>query len=68
MSYEDLKKNKEGYLDPTAYEALKKVMEEDSDKRFNKLLHTIFDACDLAGFKLTGRITLIDKASGKIYK
>lgn len=47
-------KNKEGYSDPTAYEALRKIDEEDA--RFHRLLDTIFYLCELAGFRIEGRI------------
>lgn len=36
--------------------------------RFHKLLHTIFNLCDLAGFRLEGRLTLVDKRTGKVWK
>lgn len=52
-------KNKEGYSDPTAYEALRKIDEEDA--RFHRLLDTIFYLCELAGFRIEGRIVLTDK-------
>lgn len=41
----DDKRNAEGYLDPTAYQAIKNVEKEDQaneDIRFHKLLDTIF--------------------------
>lgn len=60
------KRNKEGYMDLTAYEALKNCDEE--EKRFNKLLHIIFGICELAGFKVEGRIVLVDKESGKVWR
>lgn len=65
MSNNDLKKNGEGYYDPTAYEAIKKINEEE---RFYKLLHTIFYICRLAGFEVYGRINLRDKKTGRIWK
>lgn len=48
--YDDLKRNASRYYDPTAYEAIKKVDEE--DEKFHKLLHTIFYICKLAGFEI----------------
>ncbi len=60
------KRNQEGYLDLTAHDALKNIDKE--DERFHKLLHTIFNTCDLAGFKIEGRITLVDKNSGKVWR
>ena len=62
----DLKKNASGYSDPTAYKAIKKV-DKDID-RYHKLLNTIFNICQLSGFKIEGRIVLIDRKTGKIWK
>ena len=59
-------KNAEGYPDPTACEAVKNVDKE--DERFHKLLHTIFYLCELAGFEISGRIVLVDKKSGKVWR
>ena len=62
----DLRKNAEGYSDPTAYEAMKNIDKE--DERFHKLLHTIFYLCELAGFRIEGRIVLVDKENGRIWR
>jgi hypothetical protein len=62
----DLRKNAEGYSDPTAYEAIKNIDKE--EERFNKLLHTIFEICELSGFRIEGRIILIDEVTGKVYR
>lgn len=59
-------RNSEGYFDPTAYEAISNV-EKETD-RFRKLLHTIFYLCELAEFEIEGRIVLIDKVSGKVWR
>ena len=60
------RKNSEGYSDPTAYEALCSIDKE--DKRFHKLLHTIFYLCELAGFEIEGRVVLVDKKSGRVWR
>lgn len=62
----DPKRNAEGYLDLTAYEALKNIDKEDA--RFYDLLHTIQYLCKLAGFQIEGRIVLRDKRSGRIWR
>jgi len=62
----DLRRNTEGYSDPTVYEAIKNADKE--NERFHKLLHTIFDIVDLSGFQLEGRIVLVDKSSGKVWR
>lgn len=60
------RKNASGYSDPTAYEAMRNVDRE--DEKFHKLLHTIFYICELAGFKIEGRITLVDKDTGRVWR
>lgn len=60
------KKNAEGYSDPTAYAALKHISDEDA--RFHKLLHMLFDICELSGFEIEGRIVLVDKQTGKVWR
>ena len=66
-NYENPRKNAEGYFDPTAYEALRNI-ETKEDERFHKLLYAIFDICELAGFEIEGRIVLIDKKSGRVWR
>ena len=67
MNDRDLRKNTEEYSDPTAYEAIKNIDEEENE-RFHKLLHTIFYICDVAGFEIEGRIVLVDKKTGRIWR
>lgn len=62
----DLKRNASGYIDPTAYEAITNI--ESENERFKKLLNSIFNICDLADFEIIGRIVLVDKRSGKVWK
>lgn len=66
MAKDYISKNAEGYNDPTVRHLLKK--EEQEEARFHKLLHAIFNLCDLAGFTLEGRITLVDKKTGRVWK
>ena len=66
MGCNDLRKNAEGYSDPTAYEAMKNI--DKDDERFHKLLHTIFYLCELAGFQIEGRIVLVDKKNGRVWR
>ena len=63
---DDLKRNGSGYYDPTAYKAITKAEKE--SERFHKLLNTIFNICDLAGFHVEGRIVLKDKETGKVWR
>lgn len=59
------RQNAEGYSDPTAYEALKNIEREE---RFYKLLHTLFYLCELADFEVEGRIVLVDKKTGRVWR
>ena len=75
MTDRELKKNSKGYPDPTAYEAIKKaeksekeIARKQEDERFHKLLNSIFSMCELAGFKLEGRITLKDIKTGRVWR
>ena len=65
MKGDNLRKNAEGYSDPTAYQAIMNVYA--GTARCNKLIHMIKDMCDLAGFKVDGRIVLVDKKTGKVW-
>ena len=60
------RKNSEGYSDPTAFEALRNIDKE--DERFHRLLHTLFYICELADFQIEGRIVLIDKQTGRVWR
>jgi len=62
----DLRRNASRCPDPTAYEAIKNIDRE--DKNFHELLHTIFDICEVYGFRIEGRIVLVDEATGKVYR
>jgi hypothetical protein len=68
----DLMRNGSGYFDPTAYEAIKnidkKTRTDKNSERFYKLLHTIFHVCELAGFRIEGRIRLVDTRTGRIWE
>ena len=48
------------------YQALKNI--EAEEERFHKLLYAIFDICELADFEIEGRIVLVDKRSGKVWR
>lgn len=61
--------NHEGYPDPTAYEAMRNIAREERDnKRHAQLIKTILYICHIAGFDVYGRITLRDRASGKLWR
>ena len=60
------RKNSEGYSDPAAYQAMMSL--EIEELRFKKLLRSIKDVCDLADFEIEGRVVLIDKRSGRVWR
>ncbi len=66
----DPRRNASGCWDLTAYEAIRNVDREaaDAEKRYKKLLSTIFYLCNLAGFHIEGRITIKDKKTGKVWR
>jgi hypothetical protein len=65
----DPRRNASGYMDMTAYEAIKNVdREAEAEKRYKKLLSTIFYICDLAGFHIEGRLEIRDKKTGKVWR
>lgn len=65
----DPRRNASGYMDLTAYEAIRNVEREaEAEERFKKLLNTIFYICELAGFRIEGRIVLQDKKTGKVWR
>lgn len=61
-----LRKNSEGYVDPTAYEAMRNLNKDED--RFHKLLDTIFSLCELSDFHIEERIVVKDKRTGRIWR
>ena len=67
-------KNKEGYTDPTAGEAMGTVPKEErkEERERNAAVTTLItmlkQIISLAGFELVGRIVLKDKVTGKEYR
>ena len=68
MTAKDDRKNAEGYNDPTAYNAIKNVEQEQDkdDVRFHQLLNMLFSLCELADFHIEGRVVLKDKRTGNL--
>ncbi|MEY8573702.1 hypothetical protein AALD01_04725 [Oscillospiraceae bacterium 21-37] len=65
MSAKD-RKNSEGYSDPTAYEAMKTIHREED--RFNKLRRAILNIVEVAGFEIKGKLVLVDKKTGRVWR
>ena len=59
------RRNAEHYPDPTAYQAIRNIDQE--EERFRKLLGTIFYITEIAGFHIENRITMTDKRSGRVW-
>lgn len=71
MNDKELKYNGEGYVDPTAYEAISNVEAENCEadrERVFRLRGCIFRVCELAGFKIEGKIALKDVRTGKVWR
>lgn len=65
-----IKKNAEGYSDPTAFNAMTKVMREENDqqRRINALIGSLKSLIDLAGYDLLNRIEVRDRKTGREYR
>ena len=64
------KRNSEGYPDPTAYEGLRPIIEEENalERRVNQLIKTLKYITGLAGFELISRIEIKDKETGRVFR
>ena len=65
-----IRKNAEGYSDPTAYEGINNILREENEtqKRVNALIGAIKSLVNLAGFDLLNRIEIRDRKTGKEFK
>ena len=63
---DELKRNGSGYKDPTAEKALKSIVA--NEKKVTKLIKTIQAVAHLAGYDIEGRIVLIDKKTGEVWR
>lgn len=67
-------KNTEGYVDPTAGEAMANISREERQREAERLaaigdiMPIIRQTAALVGFEIAGRITFRDKATGKEYR
>lgn len=61
----DYRRNGSGYYDPTAWQAIRNI---DEHERLQKLLGAIHRVCELAGFHIEGRITLVDERTGRVWR
>lgn len=65
-----LRKNAEGYSDPTALTAIKNIIaeEQEEQKQLSTLVHCLKYIIRLAGFELVGRVELRNTKSGRTYR
>lgn len=66
-------KNSEHYNDPTQYEAHKNIRKEEQlevarMRTISALVGALKQVADLAGFEIVGRVVLMDKDSGRIFR
>ena len=59
-------RNGEGYSDPTMGQALQNISRD--EVRFRKLIQVLTYVCNLAGFDIGGKIVLIDRKNGRIWR
>lgn len=62
--------NSEGYADPTAYGALKPIMQADAalEGKVNFLIKILKFIANEAGFDVVNRIELRDRNTGRLFK
>lgn len=65
-----LRKNAEGYNDPTAGAAMSNIIREENERqrRVTALIGVLKYIIDAAGFELLARIELKDRRSGREYR
>lgn len=62
-------KNSEHYNDPTPYEAHKNIRKEEQlEVARMRTISALKQVADLAGFEIVGRVVLMDKDSGRIFR
>ena len=62
--------NSEGYPDPTAYEGLRPIIEEENalERKVAQLIKILKYIISSAGFELVNRIEIKDKKTGRVFK
>lgn len=65
-----LRKNAEGYSDPTAGTAMSNILREENEqqRRVSSLIKELKSIIDDAGFDLLARIELRDRKTGREYR
>ena len=62
--------NQSGYADPTAYQALKPIIKEETEieRKANELIKVLKYVANNAGFDFIGRIEIKHRGSGKEFR
>jgi len=69
MAEYDMKRNAEGYVDPTAYAALKSIARDEKvEKKAAYVISIIKFIAKESGFELMNRIELRHKQSGRTFR
>lgn len=61
-------RNMEGYRDPTVGSAFRSIRDDERMEKIGALVSVMRRIAELAGFEVVGRITLLDKKTGRKYK
>ena len=66
---DSLKRNQDGYIDPTAYQALKNILNDGkAEKKAAYLVSVLKFIINESGFELVNRIELKHRKTGKIFR
>ena len=70
MNNNDLRRNSEGYADPTAYKGMIGIIQKENalDREVNALIKVIKFIVSRSGFELISRIELRDVKTGREFK
>ncbi len=65
-----IRKNSEGYSDPTAYAAISKIQKDEIElkRRVSEVINVLKYVIDKSGFELMARIEIRDKKTGKEFR
>lgn len=66
--FKDIFYNAEGYYSPTEGRAIMKVINEEEDQKVSELIKDIKSIAKLAGYKISGRIILVNLKTKKVWK
>lgn len=65
---ENPKRNKEGYLDLTAYEGIKRADMELEHERLHEMIDILHSVCEANDFCIIEHVVLKDKRTGRVWR